>query len=82
MDMQTEGTYQLVAVVGRSTRQPDLWQSEGFVHAPGDIDPVATVFAGDTFETCAVANAAGIEAARQLAMTLAPGLTSADRVAA
>lgn len=65
--MDTEGRYSLVATVKPAADKPGLWAAEGALYITGAVDPVETVLAGDTFETREVAEAAAIEAARQVA---------------
>lgn len=71
--MDTEGGFVLAAVVEPTVRKPGSWTAHGLVKARDVTEPVETVLAGDSFETPQVAHVAAIEAARQIAATLAQG---------
>lgn len=72
--METEGSFRLVSVVGRSAGKPNRWQSAGYVHAGDELKALETVAAGDEFETHKEAVEAAISAARHIAI----GLSSDD----
>ncbi len=77
--MDTEAGFQLIAVVGQSIAKPNVWHATGYIHAPGEVVALETIYAGGEFESREVANLAGIEAARCLAKTLRSGDSRANR---
>ncbi|WP_313203755.1 hypothetical protein [Stenotrophomonas sp.] len=76
-----EGVFKLVAVAGQDVCSPNLWKSMGLVYAAGEVVFLEQVHAGAAFETREAAMAGGIEAARAIARTLAPGDCRANRAA-
>ena len=79
--MESEGNFRLVAVVGQSATKPNKWHAAGYVHAAGENEALETIKAGDGFETRYDAHRAGIDAARDLAKTLRPDDSRANRLA-